>query len=280
MRSPNQAEPAYGGRARPFSFALEPLDLASWIPRDAAYAEQIAEKQRLFDMQPDDVFFARPESLVACRELEAQLVERGFIRPADRTDSPALPALWRASRQVQSDLLILQQTAAGAWHLTAGSLSFPSKWHLMDKAGKRLDAIHAPVPGFGPGARNANLMARMFDKLQPTKPMLRHNWSLDSQAVLHRPLAAPLSGPNSETPSLIRIERQTLVKLPKSKAIVFGIHIALDPFDLLKGRPELCRAIISQLQALTPDQLQYKSFLAGLEPFIAELASLANCNLR
>jgi hypothetical protein len=172
----------------------------------------------------------------------------------------------------------MQQQAPGAWHLTAGSLSFPSKWRLREKAGKRLDAIHAPVPGFGPGARNAGLMARMFDKMQPDRPMIRYNWSLDSQAVLYRPSGAPLSGPDSEAPRLIRVERQTLTKLADSRAVVFTIHIALDPLSVLQEQPALCQAVIAQLEALEPAQAQYKSFRAGIDPILCQLRSLSNCN--
>lgn len=265
-------EPAYGGKAKPFSFALEPLDPSAWLLRDLAYDAQIAEKHRLFAEQREAVFFTSPESLPACMELEALLVARGFIQPAN-TDDPAHP-LWRAARQVQEDLLIMQQQAPGSWHLTAGSLSFPSKWRLREKAGKRLDAIHEPVPGFGPGARNAELMARMFDKMQPDRPMIRHNWSLDSQAILHRPSGAPLSGPDSEAPRLIRVERQTLTKLADSRAVVFTIHIALDPLSVLQAEPRLCQAVIAQLEALEPSQAHYKSFHAGIAPILDQLRKL------
>lgn len=275
MIPPSPATPVYGGKARPFSFALEPLDPVHWLVRDAAYAEQISEKLRLYDAQPDTVFFAAPGSRDACLELEALLIQGGFIAPTPDSD---LHPLWRAARQVQEDLLIMQQSAPGAWHLTAGSLSFPSKWRLAEKAGKRLDAIHGPVPGFGPGARNAALMARMFDKMQPDKPMLRYNWSLDSQALLHRPQGAPLSGPGGEVPTLIRVERQTLTKLPRSGAIVFTIHIQLDPLSLLAERPDLCQAVIDQLAALEPEQAHYKSFKDGLAPILKLLEDLCQAS--
>mgnify|MGYP000846223527 CR=1 FL=1 len=43
----------------------------------------------------------------------------------------------------------------GGWRLAAGSLCFPSSWSLVEKFGKPLQDIHAPVPGFGPGTRSA-----------------------------------------------------------------------------------------------------------------------------
>lgn len=268
---PSDSQLAYAGRAKPFSFALEPLELTDWIVEDHHRAEQLAEKQRLFADNQADVFFDSPPAQAACLELEDELCAMGFIE--DQRNDDAHP-LWRCARQVQEDLLLLQEQAPQAWHLTAASLSFPSKWRLQEKAGKRLDAIHGPVPGFGPGARNAALMARMFTKMKTDKPMLRHNWTLDSQSQLFRPHGAALSGPGSEPLRLIRVERQTLYKLPISKAVVFGIHIYLDPLEALRGRPALVQQIIEQLEQLNPDQAAYKNFGHGIAPAIAQLRAI------
>ncbi len=266
-----QDQPVYAGHAKPFSFALEPLSLEDWIVTDSQRDAQLAEKQRLFDRDQAAVFYETPGALSACLELEALLSELGATT---HDDDDSVHPLWRCARQVQEDLLILQEQAPQEWHLTAASLSFPSKWRLQDKAGKRLDAIHAPVPGFGPGARNASMMARMFTKMQPDKPMLRHNWTLDSQAQLYRPDGAPLSGPAAEPLRLVRVERQTLVKLPRSRAIVFGIHIYLDPLEALADQPVIVQQVIEQLRKLTPDQALYKCFACGVDPAIQQLECL------
>ncbi len=266
MATSNQ--PAYAGRAKPFTFALEPLDPSDWIVTDGQRDAQLNEKRRLFAQDAKAVFYAQDSAGPACLELEAALLGLGFIqKDADESKHP----LWRAARQLQEDLLILQEQAPQEWHLTAASLSFPTRWRLEDKAGKRLDTIHAPVPGFGPGARNASMMARIFTKMQPDKPMLRFNWSLDSQAELFRPAGAPLSGAGAEPLKLIRVERQTLCKLPQSRAIVFGIHIYLDPLDALSERPVIAQQVIDQLQTLDPDQAAYKNFAGGIAPAIRQL---------
>ncbi|TGQ25043.1 heme-dependent oxidative N-demethylase subunit alpha family protein, partial [Mesorhizobium sp. M4B.F.Ca.ET.214.01.1.1] len=70
-----------------------------------------------------------------------------------------------ASLLVQEDLILMRRDVSG-WRLAAGSLCFPSSWALTEKFGKPLQQIHAPVPGFGPGTRPADLINRMFDGLQ------------------------------------------------------------------------------------------------------------------
>lgn len=62
----------------------------------------------------------------------------------------------------------------------------------------------------------------------------------------------------------MRVERQTLKKLPETGAIVFTIRIYLDPVTLFEkhwhGR-RLALALAEQLEALSEPQLRYK----GLE---------------
>ena len=65
---------------------------------------------------------------------------------------------------VSEDLLLMRRGASG-WRLAAGSLCFPGNWSLPEKFGRAMHEIHAQVPGFGAGARNAEVIARIFDKL-------------------------------------------------------------------------------------------------------------------
>ena len=74
------------------------------------------------------------------------------------------------------------------WRLAAGSLCFPSSWSLVEKFGRPLQEIHAPVPGFGPGTRPAELINRMFDGLQG-QAVERFNWSIQADDALYQPLS-------------------------------------------------------------------------------------------
>ncbi|TIO94692.1 MAG: DUF3445 domain-containing protein, partial [Mesorhizobium sp.] len=92
-----------------------------------------------------------------------------------------------ASLLVQEDLIIMRRGDNG-WRLAAGSLCFPSSWSLQEKFGKPLQQIHAPVPGFGPGTRPADLINRMFDGLQG-QAVERFNWSIQAGDALYHPLS-------------------------------------------------------------------------------------------
>ena len=71
-----------------------------------------------------------------------------------------------AGRLVAEDLMLMERRPEG-WVLTAACLCFPSRWALADKLGRRIEEIHAPVPGLND--RLAPKISQFFDKLAPGK---------------------------------------------------------------------------------------------------------------
>jgi hypothetical protein len=166
------------------------------------------------------------------------------------------------------------------WRLAAASLSFPSSWRLREKFGRPIHEVHAPVPGFGGGTRNAELIGRMFDNLRPETGMIRWNWSLYGDDALHHPHDSPpnrFGGGAKAEGVFLRVERQTLRKLPASGDIVFTIRIAVDPLAELERHSDRARiavALVTQLQALDAAQLDYKGLTLERDRLIARLAEI------
>lgn len=291
--------PPLDGTAPLFRIGTRPLDPADWLEPDEQLGIQLAEKTRLLRERMAEVFAEEPGSRAAQTELFDRLAaylparfpelwtpEHGAIRIQPTGDRIVLdagdPPLLRAARLVQDDLLLLERSDEG-WRLTAGSLCFPSSWVLAEKMGLVLDAIHAPVPDFGPGTRQAQIMARMFDALRPETPMIRWNFSLyGDDRLFHPDVLGPGearfgTGPRAE-PVFLRVERQTLSKLPLTGAIAFSIRISLDPLTRLERHPEGARIaaeLAGQIEALTPDQLAYKGLTREKARLQARLAELA-----
>lgn len=272
----------YDGSSKLFQIGTKPLAPENWLEPDASLSLQLAEKDRLLHENRNAVYAERAESIKAQQELLELLREYlpaalpqhyrphadgltiadiDEVRPATAQDRPLLAA----ARLVQDDLLILQRDAQ-AWRLTAACLCFPSSWLLADKIGRSLEDIHDPVPGFGPGTRSAQIMARMFDAARPDAPMIRWNFSLYGDDRLFHPDSV---GPTEQRfgateradPVVMRVERQTLRKLPKTGALAFTIRISLDPLEKLQGHPrqaEIALSLVDQIEALTPEQLDYK----------------------
>ena len=161
----------------------------------------------------------------------------------------AQPLLGAASLLVQEDLVLMRRGEDG-WRLAAASLCFPSSWSLEEKFGRPLQDIHTPVPGFGRGTRTADIIHRIFDNLAVEQPVERLNWSLQAGADLYQPLsnvaridraqARPSRFPEADVAAnaFIRVERQTLRKLPVSGDILFTIRIYLDPMPVLERHAE------------------------------------------
>lgn len=297
------AHTPYDGSSKPFTIGLRPLDLARWIEVDDQLAAYLDEKQRHYAEHPDRVFAAEPGAEEAGRELlellASHLVEHFpdlYARHGDRIaisttggevalSDPRCHPLATASLLVQEDLVIMRRGEDG-WRLAAASLCFPSSWSLTEKFSRPLAQIHVPVPGLGPGARMESLIERIFDQLKVEQPVARLNWSLQENAELHRPLAhnarrarAERGGESAgEEGVFIRVERQTLRKLPHSGDILFTIRIHVDPVAALAAHPEraaIAASFADQLPALDAAQAGYKGLEAMRVPMVTALRAMA-----
>ncbi len=288
----------YDLSARLFQIGTKPLDPADWLEPDTAMAAQLAEKARLWRDSFSAVFAENPVSRPAQAELLAlladylprrfpalwrrdansiQIIPTGQLIPLVQPESPLLTA----ARLVQDDLLLLQRDADG-WRLTAGALAFPSSWVLAEKMNKLLDIVHNGVPGFGPNTRAAQIMARMFDAARPETPMIRWNFSLYGNTRLFHPDVSDPEKPRfgnglRADPVFLRVERQTLRKLPETGTMAFTIRISLHALDQLERHPDANRiaaALIEQVEALTPEQLDYKGLTMERDRILARLADM------
>lgn len=194
---------------------MKPVEEGAWIVADDARAAQLTERRRLLAEKRDEVCRILPCAVPAFAELlEVVLLE---LRPAV-VPSGEVPDI--LCGLVQEDLLILQ-SEGGAHVLTGGLLCFPASWTLAEKVGHPLARIHAPVADYD--ARLAGQVERLFDRVPVGRAMWRANALGYASADLHQPRteAAPkVSGPNR----FLRCERQTVVRLPRSRAIVFAVH--------------------------------------------------------
>ena len=294
----------YDGSSKPFSIGLKPIDKNAWIEIDDALPDYLAEKRRLYAERPDAVFVAEPDTVASQQEVVDWLAdflptnrpdiyqrENGAINivgahePVLLDGQPDSPLI-TASLLVQEDLVLMRSGTDG-WRLAAASVCFPSSWTLTEKFGRPLEQIHGPVPGFGPGTRTATVIRRIFDNLQPGQPVERHNWALVTDDHLYHP-AAEVEKTGGTPPDLarfesiarafIRVERQTLTRLPGSGDILFTIRIHVDPMTVLKRHPDrtaLATGFADLLAALEPKHLTYKRLVADRDALVEQLRRLA-----
>ncbi|MGC9369869.1 MAG: heme-dependent oxidative N-demethylase family protein [Paracoccaceae bacterium] len=216
---------------------IQPLDPADWLVVDEAYALQMAERERLFAEAPDKVHALDPAALPAARELldtvlshlaargdfevgKAAVTRPDGVRVALDRDAPLLTA----GRLVQEDLCLMERPDGAEEHiLTGAALCFPASWTLAEKFMRPLIRIHRPVAPYD--ADVARRVQRLFDALAPGRALWRANAHFYEDPALHqpRPEAAPRRQAEAPTPYM-RSERQCLLRLPRTRAVVFSIH--------------------------------------------------------
>ncbi|RXV66141.1 DUF3445 domain-containing protein [Roseovarius sp. A46] len=213
---------------------IAPLDPATWLRVDEAFAAQMAERARLLAGQRDDVIAVTEGAGPAVDELlqfvldwlaahgdgydiSEKEVRRpdGVTVPLDRADP-----MGTLGHLVQEDLCLMEKR--GEEHvLTAAVLCFPASWRLAEKIGRPLTAIHVPVPEYDAGL--ARRVQRLFDGVQPGRPLWRFNALNYVDPVLHQPRSRVQPSETADLPYL-RSERQCVLRLPRTRACVFSIH--------------------------------------------------------
>ena len=297
---PPIAHTPYDGSSKPFNIGTRPLDIKEWIEVDTNLPAYLNEKSKHYRDDRHQVIVSEESSTQAQSEvlnlLSEHVCERypNIYRKSNNgidvlngqfhveLDEQSLPPLAIAAKLVQEDLVLMSPSLEG-WRLVAASLCFPSAWNLLEKFGHPLHQVHGPVPGFGTGTRNASVIDRMFDNLRPEQSVMRWNWSLHEDSELHHPTSH--SGTQSRFADgdigghvYLRVERQTLRKLPISGDIVFTVRIYLDPLEILETMPDgaqLAAAIDAQLSVFSIEQESYKGLVGERERLSAHLKHIA-----
>ena len=196
---------------------------------------------------------------------------RATFRLGDPEGLPHEPLDW-VGRQVVEDLILLSGDAGAGFPVIAGQLCFPNDWSLPDKLGRPVLEVHAPVPGFAHQAGEATL--RLLERLRPGRPVWRANWAIRATDALDlSPRAGPVpvddvdAGNAGET-LVVRVERQTLSRLPGTGAILFTIHTRSRPLDMVAGEPERARRLLEAVRSMPPEMARYK----GITPVQGALA--------
>lgn len=270
------------------AMGLQRLHPEAWIEADGYYAAELALKARLLAERRAEVFAALPESLDAQAELLDMLLAHlsaqhpGRVQVDTSTGTLRVPEaghthrladyagapLDLAARLVQEDLCLMQPPAGpgGGYTLAAASVCFPARWKLAERFARPMTAIHERVPGYG--EKLAPPVDLFFERLRPERPVWRLNWSVVDDPQLFQPDSGAkfrsgrderVTAENAGERLWLRVERQTLRRLPRSGWIVFGIHTYVDALDTLRGLPEAARGLAAAVRDLPGPMRRYKS---------------------
>ncbi len=233
-RSPPYAP--YRAGAPTFVPGMRPLDLDQWLTPDTE--AHVLEWKRALLAEPKRVWHQSTEGQAAAGEAAA-CVGAAVGAPTDD--------LLSASALVSDDLVVMEKRGCD-WLCTGLTLTAPTFFSIDDAFGHDLTALHGPVPD---GHRLARRIGRVFDGLQPDTVLERFNWTLQCGPDRFTPDGAPLRAratmiaqAEAEATVHLRVERQTIRKLPRTGAVLFTIRVCLDPLTAITSadRPALATA--------------------------------------
>ena len=246
-----------------------------WLPfedpfgDDMARSHQIWLKTTLSEKQHEDVFSALSATESASAEVLAMICSylRTFHSSQSLRPDRHLHPLDAAARLIPEDLLVLAPQPVDSdeweknseWRLVAASLCFPAHWVLAEKMNRSLADIHAPVPHYK--ERLETPLDRFFTHMQVGTISTRMNWSLQFGNALfapHREARLPSQGQEAIQQIFVRMERQTLRKLPLTGHILFTIRTSVVPVMAWKNTPHAIADLVTILDEMSSATRAYK----------------------
>lgn len=256
---------------------LKPIQEADWLTPDTE-AHWLAQKHELMRVRRTDVYadLGGSDGKAAAAEAAAIVLEASGA-PDDDWPTP----LEAAAASVSDDLCVMRRCDA-SWSLQSASLCAPSFWRLSEMIGKPLSGLHGPVPGANDSL--VGRIARMFDALQPGIILERFNWTVQAGGQRFTPYSQPLRAripdikpANALSALHLRVERQTIRKLPGTGALLFTIRVCIDPLATVLNSAQNIEALKKAWQTTEADLAAYKGW-PDYEPLLVaalEQAGLA-----
>ncbi|GJL96234.1 MAG: NADH dehydrogenase [Hyphobacterium sp.] len=256
-----------------FQVGLQRIDPALWLSPDPESDWLDLKSQRL-DAAPERYYRALPSAALAEAEALARIEAATGHTSSSRDES----ALIAAGRLVSDDLVVMENAGEG-WVSTSLLLTQPTFFSLNDAFNRELHDLHAPVPDGSPAL--AGKIARVFDRMPAGEVFERFNWTVQLGLERHWPHGTAMREQLNTTPLdaalqalTLRVERQTLVRLEATNAILFCIRICLDPIAEALADPEDRAVFAKNWRAASDDALAYKRwglFSAHVEAALAAL---------
>ena len=271
--------PPSDGKPFRLNMGLRSLEVSQWLEAGDDLTPQILERQQLMESVREVVYQELPGYNEAITELVERIVEnlkefhdRDYTFtsntithiPTDTTISlNSDDVLLQLASIIAEDLVVLSRENE-EWKIVAGAVIFPSRWKLIEKIGKGMDAVHAPVPGYASAL--APYMTATFDKVGVDRPVWRKNWSLHSTEDLHQPTS--IHAPAAPEDYWWRTERQTLTRARTGDFMYFTIRNRAEPLHWIKDDAAASTLFAETLATYSPETIEYKGLVKDHQAII------------
>lgn len=272
--------------------AIENTTLSDLVVMDKTYHERIQIRRKLVKNSHHEVIGNNPKADSAVFELYTWLTttylprrfptiytptHTGLLNQTTNEILPAIPdsathALEMLGSHIDDEFLILlpsdKEEDEGKYRLEAFITCFPSGFRTRSKLGLLLSAIHSPVPHYSQKLERS--MDKFFASLAVGKIVKRWNWTISTSGDLfcvagNHATSEELEKQGKEEINLratfLRCERQTLHRLPQSRAIVFAFKTYQYPIQDLRddgSGAAFCEAIDGMGKGSAPQMVVYK----------------------
>lgn len=204
-------------------------------------------------------------------------IEQKFVF-LDETTLPYGPMEY-ITRQAQGDFALLDHRDENLW-MDAGMVTTQADWSLDFDIGMNFYEWHAPVPM----AHELGVFQRALKfllNLQQGAPVRRLNWTMTVNPLLDTSpenyhkwgiQRSQVTPENVGQKYHLRVELQTLFRLPRSNALAFPIRCYLLKLEDLVTVPKWGRRLHRVLRDLPDELATYKGFI-GNRPMIVDYLS-------
>jgi hypothetical protein len=113
---------------------------------------------------------------------------------------------------------------------------------------------------------------RLLAALAVDRPVWRANWSIVDDARLHQPCRRGGDGDGTPPEAMfLRVERQTLRRLPRTGLVLFTIHTLVEPLAAACADPATAHALAVRVEAMAPAMVDYKGLARARDGLAAWL---------
>lgn len=284
-------------RARPYrplrwayhqTMSLTKMETDWWLELESTYKSRIEQRKSLYAQHGDSVLQWLPGSELASKELMEMALQFYCSRhpqyfslspsPSDASKTIFENRILGTTQVVQDKhpllvlldnvpedfAIMLRNPQSGYYHFRSGVICSALGWNTGSKIGKQLHEIHAPIPDYKEKMQFS--MDRFFTKMPADKPIQRGSWGLEVDEPLYMPPGDPhekyreVQAPDLTLDRLhLRVDWQTLRRLPLSGAIIFNFKALFTPVADFRHEPYIPSLALKVIKDGKENLMKYKN---------------------
>ncbi|KAH7417247.1 hypothetical protein BKA64DRAFT_294737 [Cadophora sp. MPI-SDFR-AT-0126] len=264
------------------TMSFQKMETDWWLEIENNYAARVKERQDLFKEYGSKVLDYLPGSELACKELMEMCLQFYCARyPAHFSLSDdkkvfhnrllgteaiikRFHPLHILLNNVPEDFaIVLRNEQDGMYYFRAGVICSSLGWNVGTKIGLQLEAIHGKIPDYK--EKMSFSMDRFFSKMATNSPIQRGSWGLE----VGKPLFMPPGHPHEALREIqnaelkieecnLRVDWQTLRRLPLSAGIVFNFKALFTPVTEFRDEPYIPALLLKILKEGKKNLMEYK----------------------